>query len=79
MAIRLTRLEDQLAASPALVAREVGTQLDAARQSLQQALRKPLTPAQHALVQTQMQAVEAAAAILDGMAQRYGTSYGRSS
>ncbi|MDR3400354.1 MAG: EscE/YscE/SsaE family type III secretion system needle protein co-chaperone [Pandoraea sp.] len=79
MAIRLTRLEDQLAASSGPVVREVGAQLDAARQSLQQALREPLTPSQHALVQTQMQAVQAAGAILERMARRYKTSYGRSS
>ncbi|MDM8359427.1 EscE/YscE/SsaE family type III secretion system needle protein co-chaperone [Pandoraea communis] len=78
MAIRLTQLEDQLAAAPGPVAREVGTQLDAARRSLQQALSRPLTPAQHTLAQTQMQAVHAAAAILDSMARRYDTSYGRS-
>ncbi|QHE91122.1 EscE/YscE/SsaE family type III secretion system needle protein co-chaperone [Pandoraea fibrosis] len=79
MVIRLTQLEDQLAASPGPVAREVGAQLDTARQSLQQALREPLPPAEHALAQTQMQAVQAAHAILERMAQRYDTSYGRSS
>ncbi|AJE98925.1 EscE/YscE/SsaE family type III secretion system needle protein co-chaperone [Pandoraea apista] len=79
MAIRLTRFEDQLAASPEPVAREVGAQLDAARRSLQQALNTPLTPTEHALAQTQMQAVQAAGAILECMARRYRTSYGRSS
>ncbi|VVE47725.1 EscE/YscE/SsaE family type III secretion system needle protein co-chaperone [Pandoraea terrigena] len=79
MTIRLTRLEDRLAASPEPVARDVGAQLDTARRALQQALHAPLTPAQHALAQTQMQAIQAASAILDRVARRYGTSYGPSS
>ncbi|WP_374627153.1 EscE/YscE/SsaE family type III secretion system needle protein co-chaperone [Pandoraea sp.] len=78
MTIRLTRLEDRLAASPEATARELGAQLDAARQSLQQALRTPLTPAQHALAQKQMHAVQAAGAILEGVARCYRTSYGPS-
>jgi secretion system chaperone SsaE len=79
MAIRLTQLEDRLAASPEAVAHDVGAQLEAARQSLQQALRKPLPPEAHALAQAQMQAVQAAGAILDSMVRRYSTSYGRTS
>ena len=78
MTIRLTRLEDRLAASPEATACELGAQLDAARQSLQQALHTPLTPAQHALAQTQMQAVQAASAILERVARCYRTSYGPS-
>ena len=79
MTIRLTRLEDRLAAAPEAVARDIGTQLDVARRALQQALHTPLTPAQHALAQTQMRAVRAAEVILEGVARRYGTSYGASS
>ncbi|VVD77723.1 EscE/YscE/SsaE family type III secretion system needle protein co-chaperone [Pandoraea eparura] len=79
MTIRLTRLEDRLADSPEAAAHDIGAQLDAARRALQQALHTPLTPAQHALAQTQMQAVQAAQAILDNVARRYDTSYGRSS
>ena len=79
MTIRLTQLEDRLAAAPEAVARDIGAQIDVARRALQQALHTPLTPAQHALAQTQMQAVRAAEVILEGVARRYGTSYGASS
>ncbi|VVD76920.1 MULTISPECIES: EscE/YscE/SsaE family type III secretion system needle protein co-chaperone [Pandoraea] len=79
MTIRLTQLEDRLAAAPEAVARDIGTQLDVARQTLQQALHAPLAPAQHALAQSQMQAVRAAEVILEGVARRYATSYGSSS
>lgn len=75
----LTQLEASLAASPAGVSRDVGEKLDIAHASLARALRTPLTPAQHAQVQAQMLAVDAAAAILRSMARRYGTSYGQSS
>lgn len=79
MTIRLTHIEDALAAAPGPVSCEIGAQLDAARQSLERALRTPLSPAQHTQVQAQMQAVQAAGAILERIARCYGTSYGRSS
>lgn len=78
MTIHLTRIEDQLAASPGVVADELGARLDAAHASLQRALRTPLTPAEHAHLVAQSQAVQAARAILARMADRYGTSYGAS-
>ena len=79
MTIRLTHIEDALATAPDAVSRKVGTQLDAARLSLEKALRTPLSPAQHTQVQNQMQAIVAARAILERIARCYGSSYGRSS
>ncbi len=77
MTIRLTRLEDALADSPGPVSRNVGTALVAARATLEGSLRMPLTPAQHAQTQSLMQAVRAAEAILESLARRYSTSYGK--
>jgi secretion system chaperone SsaE len=76
MTIHLTRIEDRLAASPGDVANELDARLSAAQASLQRALRTPLTPAEHAHLVAQSQAVQAARAILGRMAHRYGTSYG---
>lgn len=77
MTIRLTRLEDALADSPGQVSRNVGTTLVAARTILERSLRMPLPPAQHAQAQSLMQAVQAAEAILESIARRYSTSYGK--
>lgn len=77
MTIRLTRLEDALADSPGPVSRNVGAALVAARATLEGSLRMPLRPAQHAQTQSLMQAVQAAEAILESIARRYSTSYGK--
>ena len=79
MTIRLTQLEDRLAAAPEAVAGANGPQHAVARPTRHHAPRAPLAPAQHALAQTQMQAVRAAEVILEGVARRYATSYGSSS
>ncbi|QDX20455.1 EscE/YscE/SsaE family type III secretion system needle protein co-chaperone [Pandoraea pnomenusa] len=78
LATHLTQLEDRLAVAPAAVAREVSSTLDAARATLARAARTPLTPAEHAHVRLQQRAVDAAGAILESLARRYGTSYGAS-
>ncbi|VVE22761.1 EscE/YscE/SsaE family type III secretion system needle protein co-chaperone [Pandoraea capi] len=77
MTMHLTRLEDALAASPSTVSRDVGAQLDAAIKALEIVLGAPLPPAQHAQADALKQAVIAAGAILESIARRYSTSYGK--
>ncbi|VVE71388.1 EscE/YscE/SsaE family type III secretion system needle protein co-chaperone [Pandoraea anapnoica] len=77
MTIRLTHLEDALADSPGPVSSNVGAKLNAAQATLEGSLRMPLPPAQYAQVQSLMQAVRAAEAILESIARRYSTSYGK--
>ncbi|VVD79734.1 EscE/YscE/SsaE family type III secretion system needle protein co-chaperone [Pandoraea iniqua] len=80
MTIRLTPIEDRLAASApdasaALLAQLA--QLSGAQRTLKDALTSPLSPAAHRHARTQAEAVDAAIGILSRLTQRFRASYGR--
>ena len=79
MTIRLTQLEDRLAAAPEAVAGGLGHHRVVGRPKQHQGRRAARAAAHHPRAQSQMQAVRAAEVILEGVARRYATSYGSSS